>query len=78
MVPEKKEYDVTVLRRQEVKTYPKIGIEAKNMLVTYVAAGLAPATLTFPLQEYSEKKEKEQIRKHILERLQQKPETIKV
>jgi len=74
----KKEYNVTVLSRDEIVTYPKLGEKREQILVTYVAAGLAPRTLTIPKEEYSLEKEKELIREDIEERLKKKPEVYKV
>jgi len=77
-INQKKEYNVTVLSRDEIVTYPKLGEKAEQILVTYVAAGLAPRTLTIPKKEYSLEKEKELIRQDIEERLKKKPESYKV
>jgi len=75
---EKARYDVTVLSREEVTTFPKIAQPVVNMLVTYVAAGLPPATVTIPKDEWSPEEEKRVIREDIERRLKFKPETYRV
>jgi len=72
------EYEVTVLSRQEVTTYPKIRQPVVTVMVSYVAAGLPPATVTIPKAEYSLDLEKKLIREDIERRLKIKPETYKV
>jgi len=74
----KTEYDVTILSRDEVTTYPKLNQPATTVLVTYVAAGLPPHTLHIPKEGWSESKEKMLIRKSIEERLKARPEAYKV
>jgi len=71
-------YEVTVIARDEVTTYPKLRTPVTNVLVTYVAAGLPPATITIPKDEYSLEKEKELVRADIERRLKFKPETYRV
>jgi len=75
---EKKQYDVTVLSREEVTTFPKIAQPVVNVLVTYVAAGLPPATVTIPKDKWSPEEEKRVIREDIERRLKFKPETYRV
>jgi len=75
---EKAKYDVTVLSREEVTTFPKIAQPVVNVLVTYVAAGLPPATVTIPKDEWSPEEEKRVIREDIERRLKFKPETYRV
>jgi len=75
---EKKQYDVTVLSREEVTTFPKIAQPVVNVLVTYVAAGLPPATVTIPKDEWDPELEKKTIREDIERRLKFKPETYRV
>jgi len=77
-VAKEEEYDVTVLSRDEVVTYPKLRTPVTNILVTYVAAGLPPATITIPKDEYSLELEKKLIKESIQKRLKIKPETYKV
>lgn len=74
----KEEYSVTILARQLISTYPKLGEEVKVWHITYVAAGLPPSTIRIPEKEYSEKRAAELIRKDIETRLKQKPERITV
>ena len=76
--PEKKEYAVTVLRRVDMVTYPKIGERLEQKHITYVAAGLAPATLTILKDEYTLELEKERIREDIERRLEFKADAYKV
>jgi len=75
---EEEEISVTVLSRDEVVTYPKLRTPVTNILVTYVAAGLPPATITIPKDEYSLELEKKLIKEDIQKRLKVKPETYKV
>ena len=75
---EKPEYDVTVIARDDVKTYPKIGEEVETRLVTYVAAGLVPNTISIPKEKWTPELEKKLIREDIEKRLPIKPETFKV
>jgi len=75
---EKREYDVTVLSRHTITTFPKIGTPAETVLVTYVAEGLPPHTLHIPKEEYTLEMEKKLIREDIERRLKAKPERYKV
>ena len=74
----KEEYNVTVLPRDTVTTYPKIGVAVDTILVTYVAAGLPPNTLNILKEEWTPELEKKLIREDIEKRLKKKPETYKV
>ena len=74
----KQEYNVTVLPRDDVKTYPKMGVEVETRMVTYVAAGLPPNTLSILKEEWTPELEKKLIREDIEKRLKAKPETFKV
>jgi len=78
VAPAKPEYEVTVLARDEVTTFPKIRQPVETVLVTYVAAGLPPATVTIPKDEYSLELEKKLIKEDIEKRLKFKPETYKI
>ena len=78
MAKEKKEYDVTVISRDDVTTYPKIGVAVETRLITYVAAGLPPNTLSILKEEWTPELEKKLIREAIEKRLKAKPETFKV
>ena len=74
----KREYDVTVIRRNEVTTFPKLETPVVNVLVTFVAAGLAPMTVTIPKDKHTPALEKRLIREAIEKKLEEKPETYKV
>ena len=78
MAEEEREYDVTVIVRDEVTTFPKIATPVVNVLVTYVAMGLPPHTVTIPKDEWTLDVEKTQIREDIEKRLKAKPESYKV
>jgi len=78
MPEEEKKYDVTVLSREEVTTFPKIAQPVVNVLVTYVSAGMPPATVTIPKDKWDPELEKRIIREDIERRLKRKPETYKV
>jgi len=75
---EEKEYEVTVLSRDDVTTFPRIGEAVETRMVTYVAAGLPPATIDIPKKEWTLELEKKLIREDIEKRLKVKPETYKV
>lgn len=74
----KTEYNVTVLRREEFTTYPKLGQAVIVLSVTYIAEGLPPHAIIIPKAEHTPVKEKELIRKDIEARFKEKPETFKV
>jgi len=71
-------YNVTVLSRTEVDTYPKLGVKAIQVWVTYVAAGLAPSTIFIDKAKYNISLEKKLIREDIEARLKKKPESYRV
>lgn len=71
-------YNVTVLSRTEIETYPKLGEKELRVHTTYVAAGLAPKTIFMPKDEWTAEKEKAAIRKDIEARLKEKPEAFMV
>ena len=75
---ERHEYDVTVIRRDEVTTFPKLETPVVSVLVTYVAAGLPPRTVTILKTEYTLDLEKRLIREDIEKKLKEKAETFKV
>jgi len=72
------EYEVTVLSRDEVTTFPTPATPVEQVLVTYVAAGLPPATITIVKAEYTKAREQELIKADIQRRLKMVPETYKV
>jgi len=53
-------------------------VAKRVVLVTYVAAGLPPATVEIPEEEYSLELEKRMIREDIERRLEERPETYTV
>jgi len=75
---EKREYEVVILGRDEIVVYPRLGEAVPTMMITYVAAGLPPATIEIPKAEYSLELEKKLIREDIERRLKFKPETYRV
>jgi len=77
-VAEKEEYEVTIIGREEVTVFPRLREAVRVRMVTYVGAGLPPATIEIPVEEYTPEKEKELIREDIKRRLAFKPETYKV
>jgi len=77
-VAEEEKYEVTVISRDTVTTYPKIRTPVENVLVTYVAAGLPPSTVTIPKEEHTPELERKLIRADIEKRLKMKPETFHV
>jgi len=58
--------------------FPRIREAVRVIAVTYVAAGLAPATIEIPVEEYDKEKEKKLIKADIERRLKFKPATYKV
>ena len=78
MSKQKDEYNVTVLSRAPITTYPKLRQAVETMLVTYVAAGLPPHTVRIPLDRFTPENEKTVIRASIEDRLTKKPEAFRV
>jgi len=78
LAEEKAKYDVTVLSRDEVTTFPKIAQPVVIVETTYVAAGLPPATVRIPKEEWDPEVEKRKIREDIEKRLKQKVEVFRV
>jgi len=78
MAENETKYDVTILSRDEVTTFVKIGQPAIVVQVTYVAAGLAPATVFIEKDKYSAEFEKQVIREDIEKRFKVRPESYKV
>jgi len=72
------EYEVTILSRDEIVTYPKLRQAVRTIAITYVAADLPPATIFIPKEEYSIEREKELIKKDIKRRLKEVPVTYRV
>lgn len=78
MAEEEREYEVTVISREDVTVYPKIATPVVSRIITYVAAGLPPHSITIPRDEWNVEKEKAIIRKDIEARLKMKKEIYKV
>jgi len=72
------EYEVEILDRTEIVTFPKLRTPVKTYAITYVAAGLPPATIFIPVDEWSLEEEKKQIKEDIKRRLRFKPEVYRV
>jgi len=77
-VAEEEEYEVTIIGREEITVFPRLREAVRVKMVTYVAAGLPPATIEIPLEEYSLEREKELILEDIKRRLAFRPETYRV
>jgi len=75
---EKPEYEVEIISRTEVTTFPRIRQPVTNILITYVTPGLPPATVTIRKEEWTKEKEKEVIRGDIERRLRFRPEVYRV
>jgi len=71
-------YEVTILRRHEVVTMPKLRQYVTVVLVTYSAAGLPPRTLSIPKEEWSLEREKQLVKRDIERRLKIRPEIYTV
>jgi len=71
-------YEVTVLRRQEVVTMPKLRQYVTVVLVTYSAAGLPPRTISIPKDEWTLEREKQLVRRDLQRRLKIRPEVYTV
>jgi len=77
--PEKEEKKkVTIIRRREVVTYPKLKQPVTNVMVTYVYGTLPPSTVTIPKEEWSKDKEAVVIREDIKKREEFQVEEIEV
>jgi len=74
----KKEYEVEILSEDVIITYPKLGQPVETVAVTYVAAGLPPATIFIPRSEYTEEELKRRIREDIERRLKRRARTLRV
>jgi hypothetical protein len=75
---EEKTRNVTVLSRREISVFPKLGVEVRQVMTTYVAAGLPPATVTIDKDKYNLEAEKRLIKADIERRLREKPEVFRV
>jgi len=75
---DRKEYDVTILSRDTIVTYPRMDVKKEVVHITYVASGLPPYTIRIPKDEWNLPREREQIRASIESRLKKKTERYKV
>jgi len=73
-----KKYNVAVLSRDEITTYPKLGVPMITVLVTYVGAGLPPHTVRIPKDNYTPDAEKKLIRASIDDRVTKRSESFEV
>lgn len=71
-------YNVTVLSRDEITTYPKLGQAVITITTTYVGAGLPPHTIRIPKDRWTLEMERTLIRASIEDRLEKKPEAYRV
>ena len=77
--PEKKAvHTVTVLNRIETTTTKTIGQPKQQLIITYVGAGLAPATIRILKDDYTLELEKTIIKADIEKRLKRKAESYTV
>jgi len=74
----KTEHIVTVLSRTETTTHRTIGQPEQQMIITYVGAGLAPATIRILKDDYTLELEKATIKADIEKRLKRKAESYTV
>lgn len=78
MSKKEEKYNVTILSRDDVTTYPKLGEAVVTVLVTYVAAGLPPHTIKIPKDRWTPESEKILVKASIEDRLERKPEAYRV
>jgi hypothetical protein len=78
MSKKKEEFEVVVLSRDEITTYPKLNQPEVTVMVTYVGGGLPPFTIRIPKDKWTPEYEKTLIRASIEDRLKKKPETYRV
>jgi len=74
----REEHEVTILSRREITIYPRVGEAVKQLLITYVAAGLPPETIIIDKEKWTLELEKKLIKRRIEKRLKEKPITYKV
>jgi len=74
----KEKFNVTVLSRDTITTYPALGEAVKMVLVTYIAAGLPPFTVRIPEAKMTPETEKTVIKASIENRLAKKTEAFTV
>jgi len=78
MSKKKEEFEVVVLSRDEITTYPKLNTPVITVMVTYVGAGLPPHTIRIPKDKWTPEYEKALLRASIEDRLKKKPEAYRV
>lgn len=76
--PAPTEHKVTILRRNEITTYPRINEPKQQMIITYIAADMAPASIRIMKDDWSLEVEKTLIKADIERRLKQKAESYTV
>ena len=57
-----------IIRKKDIRTQPKMGVDAFSVAVTYSTQDLPPHTLFIPKPDWSEKKEHALIRESIKQR----------
>lgn len=72
------EYDIVVLSRDDITTYPKLNQPVITVMVTYVGAGMPPFTIRIQKDKWTPDYEKVLIRASIEDRLKKKPEGYRV
>lgn len=78
-MPEKPEpLEIVILDEREIVTYPKIGEEARTIILTYRYADLPPRTLFIPKEEYTPERRAELIRIDVEKAKAFKPTTLRV
>ena len=72
------EIEVRIIRERVVTTTPKLGEEARTMVVTFVAPGLPPLTVWIPEEEDTPEARAAAIRSKIQAALATEKKTLKV
>jgi len=73
-----KKFEVTILDRREITTYPELRRPVTNVAVTYVHGELAPRTIYIPKEKYTKELVAKMIRADVEKLLKVKPERITV
>jgi len=71
-------YKVTVTSRRTIDVPRVVGEPEKQLVITYTAAGMAPATIFIMKDEYSLDLEKSMIRKAVEKKLEEQIESYEV
>jgi len=66
------------MSREEITIFTPMGQPVIQTLITYVAEGLPPATITIPKAEWTLEEEQKRIREDVKRRLAFKPEVYTV